>query len=150
MEGQSRLQFTLAPVIYADHHRFKASRNFLLGLIKRKAFAHEQEVRAITSLPRREVAKQVTGIEVKVDTRYLLTRVVTHPSSPEWFIKVVREVTRQNGLARSLVVPSGLKEPTSNDQNTFQSFHRSRNLSRSGVLVELPWRKPPPWKRRLG
>ena len=145
--GKWRLHFTLARVVYADHGRFKAPLDLPLALIKRKAFAHEREVRALTSLPFGKLAKRVMGIELKVNTRYLITRVITHPESPGWFINAARDVTSQYGLARNVIVPSGLREPTSSNRIACRSFHRSHKPVYMPGLVEVPWRKPP-WERR--
>jgi hypothetical protein len=82
-------------------------------LTKRKSYDHERELRALLWLPpftdngiNYEKHDQITGIEVKVNLKTLVHRIVISPDAPKGFISNIRALTQTFGLPDP--IPSAL------------------------------------------
>lgn len=113
-------------VSYSDHHaeRMPGGNSFYPIMHKRRAFAHEQEVRAVMwrgdpwtgeaeELVRYEeaLAKYPTGVRIDVDLAKLIERVYLSPAAPHWFLDVVRELTSKYGLSMPVDLSELLAKP---------------------------------------
>ena len=91
-----------------------------LFLYKRKHFAHELEVRALThDIPREkcqlDLSKPVwdDGKPYTVDLNHLITVVVVSPLAPKWFFKLVKSVAGKYGLSAEVRQSSMSESPVS-------------------------------------
>lgn len=83
-------------VKYIDYEKQEIDRHNALTpyLTKRKSFAHEREVRAI-SLP---LETQQDGSYHDVDLKMLIGKVIVAPKSQDWFLGLVQAVLDRYGL----------------------------------------------------
>lgn len=98
---------TIAEVEYRDDYVWKpVDGEFRRFLTKRRAFAHEHEVRAVLE----DVGAGrlgAKGILVPVRLGILIQRVVVSPYSPAWLLDVVRDLVGRFGL-KAEVLASGM------------------------------------------
>ncbi len=75
---------------------------------KRKSFEHERELRAVfwDSSFFEATSNLPVGFSVPVDTKELITRVVTSPTSSEWINKLVTAVSKKYGFDFNIDVSS--------------------------------------------
>lgn len=100
-------EFVFAEVRYLDDDAGDAGTvdDVLRFLRKRKAFAHEREVRFLAhpSVTRDyglvAEAERAGGIEVLVEPAELVERVHVAPDAPAWHLEVVAEAVRRHGYA---------------------------------------------------
>lgn len=107
----------LAPVQYVEYRKVyltdphQISRYFL----KRSAFQHEREYRAIAPLPdilrgvSEDASPGVSGMAIPIDLATLLEAVVIAPHAPPWFRRSVEYLGARFGLTVPIMV-SGLEE----------------------------------------
>jgi hypothetical protein len=89
-------------VQYSDHHHDELPRGniFYPVMNKRRAFAHEREIRAVvwTGDPgpngESDVAANPIGLSVGVDLSQLVESVFVSPTAPSWFADAVRGVVK--------------------------------------------------------
>jgi len=77
---------------------------------KRRGFAHEHELRAVTAdMELAASGKQApSGITIPVEVDRLVHRVVIAPTAPTWFPDLVARIVERFGLKKELVFPSVL------------------------------------------
>lgn len=73
-----------------DKYGLREQNSFLPFIHKRKIYEHEKEYRAIVPLFGENIDTNRVGIEVKVNLRTLIKRIILAPSSPEWFGNLVK------------------------------------------------------------
>lgn len=89
-------------VSYIDYRteRMPDGNLFYPFLHKRKSFAYEQELRAVTMVVK-ELAGAGEYVEVKLDT--LIEKVYVAPKAEDWFFNVVKSVTKRYGLEKTII-----------------------------------------------
>ena len=138
--SEGRLQFTLAKMRYVDLDRYRASFD-QLGFIKRKAFRHEQEVRAVASFIGPIPSLEVTGIDLVLALDRVIDAIVVHPNSPWWFHDVVCRSTP--GHLGESIEPSRLRVDADSEV-AYRSHHsKIRKPALRGNFREIPWRTRP-------
>jgi hypothetical protein len=72
---------------------------------KRKSFAHEQEVRAISH---REGQIVDHGLYISVDPNLLIEQIYVHPLAPKWYTDIIRSAVKRFGFDERKVIKSDL------------------------------------------
>ena len=87
-------------VRYADYNKtdMRLENFFDLYLLKRLSFKHEQEVRAIVSTDTDYTPVEGKGMYCDVNLETLIEQVVVAPDSPEWFMDLVKSVSKRYNL----------------------------------------------------
>jgi len=109
-------------VFYADHAQVHLDDDKLsIGrfLLKRPAFAHEQEVRVIAPLPEilgevgvdDYVEPKVRGVTTVVDMNKLLHEVVICPTAPGWYIRSIDSLLKAFNVGTSARVSELARNP---------------------------------------
>lgn len=76
-------------------------RLFTQGLLKRKAFQHEQEVRVITSNDSKCISTRAQDnrrIYIQINPRELIEDIVIDPRANDWFVEAMRKYCRRIGF----------------------------------------------------
>ncbi len=117
--GLTRPPVYLGVVQYTDHERdpMPTGNAFYPVLHKRRAFTHEEEVRAVIWLGDRGIfhdpanqADNPLGLTVPIGPEALIESVRVSPLAPPWFADVVRSVVNKFAVAIP-VTQSGLTSP---------------------------------------
>ncbi|MFC1917934.1 hypothetical protein ACFLXH_04700 [Chloroflexota bacterium] len=111
----------IGEVEYRDYFNQKISENnfFSPFLHKRSSFEHEQELRAIIltynktkeNLPNFKNPPSQDGISVPVDLGKLIQNIYVAPTSPKWFVELVKSVSKKYGLAKPVIQSELDKKP---------------------------------------
>jgi len=94
---------SLGRVAYIDFSEWDGSLDLPIKrfLLKRRSFAFEDEVRALTpgsGYPPTEEHLRGRGIDVTIDLETLLEKIYVSPQSPNWFLRLVRSIVELFGL----------------------------------------------------
>ncbi len=104
LEGDTPGVF-LGKVKYIDYEKdvFPTKNPLFPFICKRKSFEHEQEFRAVTlHFPPSGYDRYIT-----IDLDVLIEKIYVAPSSPDWFLELVKSVTKKYDLDKE-VIPSAL------------------------------------------
>ena len=106
-------------VSYVDYKTefIPESNAFYPFLHKRKSFAHEHEVRAITTYFTGEICNKLrradlTGIYYEVDLSLLIKQVIVAPFAQDWFVELVNSVVDRYDLNIPIVKSALADTPT--------------------------------------
>ena len=111
----------IGKVSYIDYMRdwIPDGNTFYPFLHKRKSFMHEQEVRAISDRgsPQDEVYqklrdKDLTGVYYEVDLSLLIKKVIVAPFAPDYFLELVKSVTKRYNFNFPIVKSTQADDPT--------------------------------------
>ena len=101
------------------------SNSFNPHMIKRKAFSHERELRALIQdmkTPQKKnpngegmmhdysAVNDKLGITVPVEPQDLIESICIAPMSPKWFKEFVKEICIQYGLSKNIIINSELED----------------------------------------
>jgi hypothetical protein len=104
---ENKEKIGIGAVEYRDDYVFKFSPETRSRFFaKRKAFEHEKEVR-LAVVNYEAAAKNLKGVQMKVDPGKLIEAVVVSPYAPAWFPEVVTQTARQFSISAP-VIPSQL------------------------------------------
>ena len=105
----------LGAVQYANHHHDKLPTGNAFHAIMHKhlSFKHEQECRAVIwrfgrkdwpgPIPDEIIDTYPDGVTVPVDLNSLVENIIVSPSSPEWFLETVSDLTNRYGYTFPVV-----------------------------------------------
>ena len=101
---QSKADVSAGMIKYVDYetHNIDPTNMYNLGIVKRRSFEHERELRVLVMEP-----SDSPGIYVDVDLSSLIQSVIISPGSPSWFYDVVARQADSRGL-RERVIRSSL------------------------------------------
>ena len=111
----------IGSVNYVDYnsHFIPESNTFFPYLHKRKSFEHENEVRAISSIHKRdgEVYKNlrddnINGVYYNVDLSLLIHKVIVAPFAPDWFLELVKSAATRYNFNFKVVRSTQAENPT--------------------------------------
>ena len=79
--------------------------NYLkLYLSKRKSFEHEKELRAIVVIPPDGMNwKSPKGIGINIDINNLVEEIYVSPKSEDWFLDLVKSITKKYNLDKEII-----------------------------------------------
>ena len=86
-------------------------------LHKRKQFTGDQELRAITRYKTdsnpvsEEELDSITGRSVKINLNQLIEKIYVSPTSPSWFLELIKSITIQFGITAPVEESSLAKKP---------------------------------------
>jgi len=99
--------YTIAPVRYVDESDLSKLPDFYIEhpwLLKRKSFAHEQEIRVSHQLPW-VIDPQNGGMLIEIDSEELISEIVLSPFNPSWANRPLGSAIQLLLTARQLQVP---------------------------------------------
>jgi hypothetical protein len=106
-------------VRYADYHSETIGEDYVFqpGMTKRRSFAHERELRAVTLIPNDAETHATfsssitpTGVYVAVRLEVLVESILVAPRSPQWFVETVTQSVHDAGFTSVPVLQSHLDE----------------------------------------
>jgi hypothetical protein len=72
-------------------------------IYKRKSFVYENEIRAIVYISKKEKSENTEGIYVPVSLNRLIEKIYVSPKSPEWFLDLVKSITKKYRLKKEVI-----------------------------------------------
>ena len=99
------LEFHLKNVQYSRAEDVKGKLNYSAPFfIKRPHYSFEKEARILLSTyssisPKKETPR---GFEVKLDVSNSIEKILVHPDSDEWFIEVVKSISKKYGISATV------------------------------------------------
>jgi hypothetical protein len=104
---ENKEKTAIGAVEYQDDYMFRfAPQTRSRFFVKRKAFEHEKEVR-LAVVNHEAAAKNLKGVQIKVDPEKLIEAVVVSPYAPAWFPEVVAQTACKFSISAP-VIPSQL------------------------------------------
>lgn len=93
----------LDEVSYIDYKHDRIPCNNVLNLFthKRKSFTHEQELRALIWI-NKSISPKTDGIWEKVSLELLIDKIFIAPTSPKWFLELLKKVVIRYGLKKQV------------------------------------------------
>jgi hypothetical protein len=109
----TRLFIGIGEVEYVDFKKMEKDRAFLVPktiLMKRKSFAHEQEIRAffVDDKKQKHGKHFLAGHDVKIDIQTLIEKIWVAPTCPTWIKPIIESVVEKYNLPKDLVEQSDL------------------------------------------
>jgi len=100
-------EIQIGRVNYMDFSKGFTSKNSEYWF-KRSAFAHEKEVRAITTLHDNQGKK---GLNVPTKLDILIEKIYISPKASDWFVSLVQDISLKYGITKEIVHSDIAKEP---------------------------------------
>jgi hypothetical protein len=103
LEVSSDRRINIGKVKYTDYKYSLVSLDNSIWF-KRKSFEHEKEVRAVIQ----NNNSTAQGLKIKFDLNSLITEVVVSPTSPHWFVDLIKDLNKKYQLNKPNVSQSEL------------------------------------------
>lgn len=76
---------------------------YQLFTYKRKSFDPENKIRAIVYISKKEISEDTDGIYIPVSLNRLIENIYVSPKSPEWFLDLVKSITKKYSLNKEVI-----------------------------------------------